>query len=74
MSLLELSTNTTEVIVTNLHQGGTGEWRRGQQSWNISVINEVRGGHKGTIGINSGMGIAHLIETIFAQEKNHQNK
>lgn len=44
--------------------------QRGAEEWNISVTNEVRSGSKGTIGIISGMGIAHLIETIFAQEKN----
>ena len=37
---------------------GTGEWRKGQHSWNISVTNEVRGGTKVTVGIVSGIAIS----------------
>ena len=44
---------------------GTGEWRIGQHSWNISVANEVRGGTKGTVVIASGMPIMWNLSLLM---------
>ena len=52
---------------------GTGEWRKGQHSWNISVTNEVRGGAKGTVGIVQGMpfslNLFFLLKNIAKTDK-----
>ena len=53
--LKQIRTRTLDKCETD--KRGTGEWTKGQHSWNISVTNEVRGGGKGIVGIVNGMPI-----------------
>ena len=65
--LKQIRTRTLDKCETD--KRGTGEWTKGQHSWNISVMNKVRGGAKGTVGIVNGMPFL----CFFAYEKNRQN-